>query len=72
MTLVGTMLTTLLAVSDPTVITISVACVVVALGLLALLRVIFRKEPTPAGWRRIRVGFFIERDPRRDEDEHDV
>jgi hypothetical protein len=58
---------TLLALSDPALITFSVAGVVVALGLLALLRIIFRKEPSPPTWRRFRVGLFVERDPHDDE-----
>jgi hypothetical protein len=26
-----------------------------------------RREPSPAGWRRYRLGIFVERDPKDDE-----
>jgi hypothetical protein len=57
----------LVALSEASTITISIAGLVVAIGLLALLRVIFRKEPSPPSWRRLRIGLFVERDPH---DEH--
>jgi len=56
-----------IALSDPIAVTLSVGGFLLALALLAALRVIFRKEPSPPSWRRFRVGLFIERDPH---DEH--
>lgn len=61
-----------LALSEATSITLSIGGVFIALGLLTLLRVIFRKEPSPPQWRRFRVGLFVERDPHDEhaDDEH--
>ena len=50
------------AVSTATEIAISVAGVIVLLALLLLLRVLLRREPRPPGWRRYRLGVFVERD----------
>jgi hypothetical protein len=60
-----------IAVTDATTVSISVVAIVLGLGLLAALRVVFRKEPAPATWKRIRLGFFIERDPKNG-DSHDA
>jgi hypothetical protein len=54
-------------VSDADIITLSIGGVVVVLALLALLRVLMRKEPSPPRWLRFRVGMFVERDPRDDD-----
>lgn len=58
----------IVAFTDATTITFSIVGLVLGLALLAALRVVFRKEPAPATWARIRVGFFIERDPKGDDD----
>lgn len=60
---------TVLALSGAAEITFSVAGTIIVLGLFVLLRVIFRREPSPPTWRRIRVGLFLERDPRQDDDQ---
>jgi hypothetical protein len=56
------------ALSEATQITISIGGFFIALALLALLRVIFRKDPSPPTWRRYRVGMFVERDPHDTDD----
>lgn len=60
----------IVALTQASTITISVAGVVVLLALLALLRILFRKEPSPPSWRRLRAGVFVERDPSKP-DEHE-
>lgn len=49
--------------SDSLTITISVAAVFIALALLALLRMVIRRYSGDAKpWRRVRIGFFVERE----------
>lgn len=52
----------IVAVSDAETIAIVVSAAVVLLGLLALARILLRKEPAPWRWHRFRVGVFLERD----------
>jgi hypothetical protein len=54
------------ALTDSNTITISVIGAVVALALIWLLRGVINKKNEQA-WRRIRIGFFVERDPERDQ-----
>jgi hypothetical protein len=59
----------MVALTDGGIITISLAGTVITIGLLILLRILFRKEPSPPSWLRFRIGLFMERDPRaRDDD----
>lgn len=52
----------LLGLSDPATITVG-AVIIAALFVLALLaRVLFRNDPKPWRWRRIRIGLFVERE----------
>ena len=51
------------ALSDATTVTIAVGGLVVLLAVLAALRVLLRREPSPPSWRRYRMGVFLERDP---------
>lgn len=53
----------MIALSQPTTITVTVAGALIVLGVLVLLRLILRREPTPPRWRRYRLGVFVERDP---------
>jgi len=57
------------ALSQPTTITITIVGLFAFFAILALLRVVLRKEPNPASWRRYRLGVFLERDPIELEDE---
>jgi len=50
-----------LALSDHSTITISVIGLFAFLAIVALARTLLRKGDRD--WRRIRIGFFIERDP---------
>jgi hypothetical protein len=59
----------LLATSTATEITVSLAAAAVLIVLLVVLRIMFRKEPSPASWRRLRAGVFIERDPKDRDDQ---
>jgi hypothetical protein len=43
--------------------------VLIVLGLFVLLRILFRKEPSPPSWRRFRAGIFVERDPTDETDD---
>jgi hypothetical protein len=52
--------------SEPTTITVIVVGFAAFLALIALLRILLRKNDP--GWRRIRIGFFIERDPKERND----
>jgi hypothetical protein len=56
----------IVGLSESSTITFSVVGLVIALAIIALLRILIRKE-TPV-WRRIRIGFFVERDPRENDD----
>jgi len=60
-----------LAFSQATTITISVAALVALIAVLVLLRLVLRKDPSPPSWRRYRIGIFIERDPREELGEAD-
>lgn len=53
----------MIALAESTTITVSVVGAIVALAAFALLRVVLRREPSPARWRRIRLGVFVEREP---------
>jgi uncharacterized membrane protein (DUF373 family) len=59
----------MLALSTAQTTIYSLCALVVVLGLLALLRVLLRREPSPPHWRRYRAGLFVERDPDREADE---
>lgn len=61
----------MLALTQPTEITIIVTTALVVLGVLVLIRLILRKEPSPPRWRRYRLGVFIERDPKEDDETAD-
>jgi hypothetical protein len=50
----------IVGLSESSTITFSVVGLVIGLAIIALLRILIRKE-TPV-WRRIRIGFFVERD----------
>jgi hypothetical protein len=56
----------IVAISDVQAIVYSLCAAVVVIGLLALLRTLLRREPTPSRWRRYRLGVFVERDPQSD------
>jgi hypothetical protein len=51
----------IVAVSDAVTVTLAVVGAVIALGLLAVLRLVLRREPAGARWRRYRLGVFLER-----------
>lgn len=51
----------MIALTNATTVTLSVAGAVVVIAVLVFLRVMLRRDA--AGWRRFRVGFFVERDP---------
>jgi hypothetical protein len=51
----------MVAVSDAVTVTLAVVGAVVLLGLLAVLRLVLRREPAGARWRRYRLGVFLER-----------
>jgi len=57
----------LLAVSDPILFTLIVGIMIVMLGLIVIVRLLLRKEPTPARWKKFRVGVFVERETLTDE-----
>lgn len=59
----------MIALSESSTITFSVAGVLIVLGLFVLLRILFRKEPSPPSWRRFRAGIFVERDPTDETDD---
>lgn len=52
----------MLALSGATTITISVVGLAALIAILALLRVVFRRDRPEASWRRYRMGVFVERD----------
>jgi multisubunit Na+/H+ antiporter MnhE subunit len=54
--------------SDSVTITLTLAGLAVALALIVVLRLLLRREPTPARWRRYRLGIFVERDPTEEDD----
>lgn len=47
--------------SDATLVTVAVAGLFAFLALVAFARVLIRRDGP--GWRRLRVGVFVERDP---------
>jgi hypothetical protein len=59
----------ILALSETETITLGVIGWFVLIGIFVLLRVLFRKEPSPPSWQRFRIGFFVERDPKEGDDD---
>jgi hypothetical protein len=56
----------MLALTDVEVITGAVVALFLLLAIVALFRVVFKREER---WLRLRIGFFLERDPLGDDDE---
>lgn len=59
----------LVALTDASTITVAVVAAFVLLALVAMLRVLLRREPSPPSWARYRVGVFVERE--RDLTQHE-
>jgi hypothetical protein len=57
----------MLAISDASTITITLAGFFIFLALITFLRLLLRKEPPD--WRKVRIGLFIERLERGEVDE---
>lgn len=61
----------MLALSNATTITIAVVGLFALLAIVALVRYVVRREPTPPSWKRYRLGVFLERDHRSERTDDD-
>jgi hypothetical protein len=59
------------AVSQAEAITWSVIGFFALIALLVFLRALLRREPTPPRWLRYRIGVFLERDPKDDQEDEE-